>query len=149
MTDDPSRPLPKQTTREETYKLMEGLDPVLSQAYRLTPCVPFSPDIFKGSILVLDDYYDPTSYDSVRGWALALMNLDRKSQAGNSSILTAAYVNGCWVDSKAVIAGDLALNRLLRAGIRLNHKRVTYRAQPLQMQTDSSSQSVSLGGGSS
>ena len=75
------------------------------------------------------------------------MNLERKSQAGNSAIQIAAYTSGCWVDSKAVIAGDLALNRLLRAGIRLNHKRVTYQAQPLQMQTDSASQSVSLGGG--
>ena len=52
---------PKHLSRAETFDMMDGLDPFLSQGFRLTPYVSFSAGIFDGPILVLDEYYDPTS----------------------------------------------------------------------------------------
>ena len=50
--DDPPRPPPKRTTREETYKLMEGLDPALS----------------KGIIVLLLTSDSPQTSSRVQSW---------------------------------------------------------------------------------
>ena len=81
--DSPSQERPSEQprmSRADTFRVMDSLDPSLSQGYRFTPSVRFSADIFKGVIYMLDDQYDPSSLDSVRGWASALKDLDRKSR---------------------------------------------------------------------
>ena len=74
------------------------------------------------------------------------MNLERKSQAGNSATYIAAYVSACWIDSEKILPSSLAFSRWTKAGIRLEERRVIHKVPQPGLGGDFAPQRASTSG---